>query len=300
MAWKGVHLSRAARLSLADGQMVVRQDDGDVRVPLEDIAYVVLDTPEASLTTALLSACMAAGIALVVTDERHTPSGLALPFHSHHRQAAVAAMQLGCSGPLRKRLWQAVVTAKIRNQAAVLTTLDRQGAAGVDAMARLVGSGDSDNIEARAAREYWKRLFPDFVRDGPRDYRNKCLNYGYAVVRACIARALVAYGLLPSQGIHHASVTNAFNLADDMVEPFRPFVDQLVWTLADQGRRRDGDPSRDDRRSLAGLPGADVRIGGETVSLLVATEMAAASLIDAMEGATPAVLKLPSPAGSAG
>ena len=222
MAWKGLHLSRPARLNTADGQIVVAQDDGEVRLPLEDIAYIVLDAPHATLTTTLLSACMEAGIAIVSTDARHTPNGLMLPFHRHHRQAGVANMQIALGEPFKKRAWQRVAVAKIDNQAA---HLDRGGHNGesLRAMSRLVGSGDPQNIEARAARAYWGALFSDFVRDDASDLRNKLLNYGYAVLRAGIARSLVAYGLLPSIGLHHASVTNAFNLADDLIEPFRPF-----------------------------------------------------------------------------
>lgn len=293
MAWKGLHLSRPARLTLADGQVVVAQDDGEVRLPLEDVAYMVLDTPQASLTTALVAACMRAGIVMVFTDERHTPGGLALPFHSHHRQAAVVSLQQKCTSPLKKRLWQAIVIGKITNQAAALEYLGREGSPALKAMTRQVGSGDPDNVEARAAREYWGRLFPGFVRDGPADYRNKCLNYGYAVIRAGIARALVAYGLLPALGIHHASAANAFNLADDLIEPFRPFVDTRVWKMAGKGIRREGDLTQKDRQILAGLPMDDALVGAETVSLLVAMEKTAESLIRAMETSTPTALTLP-------
>lgn len=293
MAWKGVHLSRSARLALGDGQLVVTQDDGEVRLPLEDIAYVVLDTPQATLTTALVSACMAAGVAIVFTDARHTPAGLTLPFHRHHHQAAVAALQQCCSAPLKKRLWRTIVVAKIANQAAALRTLGRDGAPALIAMTRQVRSGDPDNVEARAARDYWGGLFTDFVRHGDEDYRNKCLNYGYAVMRAGIARALVAYGLLPALGLHHASATNAFNLADDLVEPFRPFVDVLVWRLAKDGTRRDGDPSLADRQALAGRPMINATVGRDTVTLLVAMEQAAESLVQCLESGSPAALRLP-------
>ncbi len=293
MAWKGLHLSRSSRLRLADGQMIIGQEDGEVRLPLEDTAYIVVDTPEVSLTSALISACMEAGIAILFTDHRHMPSGLTLPFHRHHRQAAIAALQLECSLPLKKRLWQAVIVAKIENQAAALKITSQNGAQAVAAMARQVGSGDPDNVEARAARQYWSQLFNDFVRDGPDDYRNKALNYGYAVLRAGIARALVASGFLPALGLHHASASNPFNLADDLIEPFRPFIDVLVWELAEKGTRREGDLSRADRQTLAGSPMGNAIVGGETVSILVAMEKAAESLVRAMEASTPAILFLP-------
>jgi CRISP-associated protein Cas1 len=293
MAWKGVHISRPARLSLKDGQAVIAQDDGEVRLPLEDIAWIVLDGAHATLTSTLICACMDSGIALIFTDARHTPSGICLPFHQHHRQAAVASIQLGISQPLKKRLWQTLVAAKIANQAANLDLCQRGGGGTLAAMAKLVGSGDPDNVEARAAREYWKQLFDNFIRDDPADLRNKMLNYGYSILRSAIARALVASGFLPCIGLFHESVTNAFNLADDVFEPFRPFVDRLVFTLSENGARRDGDLTIDDRRALAGALNMDASVGAEKVSLLIATERAAESLFRAMEHASPALIQLP-------
>lgn len=291
MAWKGLHLSRPARLNTADGQIVVAQDDGEARVPLEDVAFIVLDAPHATLTSTLISACMEAGVVIVSVDARHTPNGMTLPFHSHHRQAGVAAMQIALGEPFKKRCWQRIAVAKIENQAAHLESAGRDDRA-LRAMARLVGSGDPDNVEARAAREYWRALFADFTRDDASDLRNKMLNYGYAVARAGVARALVAYGLLPAFGLHHASVTNAFNLADDVLEPFRPFVDALAASRA-KDRDKTDDLSLDDRRAMAGVLLANARVGAETVSLLVATEKAAESLVQAMEASSAALLRLP-------
>lgn len=292
MAWRGLHISRASRLSLTDGQIVVAQDGEETRLPLEDVAWIVMDTQQATLTSALITACMECRIALIITDTRHTPSGLLLPFHRHHRQAGIAAVQMTATVPLKKRLWQAIVRAKIGNQAAALARCGGDPS-GLQAMAQLVGSGDPDNMEARAAREYWGRLFPDFVREDDADRRNMLLNYGYAVVRSGLARAAVAFGLLPSLGLHHASITNAFNLADDLVEPFRPFVDLLVWEMSDQGQRANGEPSVTDRRELASVLLRKARFDRETVTLLTASERVAESLVLALEGASPALLRLP-------
>ena len=292
MAWRGVHITQPARFSLADAQIVVSRDDGDIRLPIEDVAWMVIDTPQASLSTALLSACMDAGMVIVMTDRTHTPNGMILPFHSHYRQADIAAMQIAISAPLKKRLWQNVVQAKIANQAASLETIG-QDATALHAMMRLVGSGDPDNVEARAARAYWPRLFTDFIRDDANDKRNALLNYGYAVVRSAVARALVAAGLLPAFGVNHASITNAFNLADDMVEPFRPFVDRAVWNLTDRGRVSQGATTVQERRTLASLPAEETRFGSEMVTLLVATERVAESLVRAMELASAPLLLLP-------
>ena len=292
MAWRGLHLSRAARLNTSDGQIVIAQDDGEVRLALEDVAYIILDAPHATLTSTLLSACMEHGVALIVTDARHTPNGLLLPFHSHHRQAGVTAMQIALSEPLKKRCWQRIVITKIHNQAAHLESAGRDGAKVLRAMSELVGSGDADNVEARAAREYWGKLFNGFIRSDEKDLRNKLLNYGYAVVRAGVARALVAFGCLPSLGLHHASITNAFNLADDIVEPFRPFVDALACERALM-REKSDDFTLDDRRAMAGVLMRNCCVCGEEVSLLVATEKAAESLVQTMESGSAALLKLP-------
>ena len=215
MAWKGVHITQAARLSLADGQCCVKQEGNEVRIAIEDLAWIVVDTQQATLTSALMSACMDAGVALVVTDARHTPSGLVLPFHRHHRQGAVALLQADAKDTLKRRLWQAIVRRKIHNQSAVLAATGKNDAATLKQIARPVEPGDPENVEARAARFYWSRLFANFMRDDPADRRNKLLNYGYAVVRAGVARAVVAAGLIPAFGLGHQGAANAFNLADD-------------------------------------------------------------------------------------
>lgn len=292
MAWKGVHLTQPARLSLADNQIYIKQDTGEIGLPLEDIAWIIVDTPQATFTSALMSACMDSGIALVFTDTRHTPSGLALPFHRHHRQGGVARLQADVRDSTKRRLWQAIIRAKILNQAAALQALGHGDAQTLKEIARHVEPNDPDNVEARAARFYWGRFFDDFIRDDPSDCRNKLLNYGYAIVRSGIARALVASGLLPVFGLKHDGAANAFNLADDMVEPFRPFVDLLAYKTFGQGDKTK-DMTLEDRRAMAGVLFLNSRVGGDTVSLLVATEMAAASLVRAIEHEKAALLELP-------
>jgi CRISPR-associated protein Cas1 len=292
MAWRGLHISQATRLSLADNQIVARQDDAETRVAIEDIAWVVLDSPQVTLSTALIAACMDAGVVVVTTDRTHTPSGMLLPFHRHHRQAEMANLQINLSVPLKKRLWQTLVRTKVENQAANLIACGHDATA-LLAMVHLVGSGDPDNTEARAARAYWPRLFIDFVREDDTDRRNALLNYGYAVVRSAVARALVAVGLVPAFGLNHASMTNAFNLADDMVEPFRPFVDHHVWHLTAKGTVKAGQTTVEERRSLASVLTETASFGPETISLLTATEQAAESLVRAMQTSSAAILQLP-------
>lgn len=293
MAWRGLHLTKPSHLSLADGQIVISQDDGEVRLAIEDIAWIVFDTPQATLSVALLSACMTAGVVIVSTDETHIPNGMALPFHRHFRQADIARLQIELSGPLKKRLWQTIVRQKIENQASALDALDRDGAMSLRAMTKLVGSGDPANVEARAARHYWGKLFVNFRRDDENDRRNKMLNYGYAVIRAGVARALVASGLLPAFGLMHASATNAFNLADDIVEPFRPFVDLLAWRRSSEGSESQGDLTLEDRREMASVLLQSANFGTESATLLLGTEKVAEALVRAMEAGVPDLLQLP-------
>lgn len=293
MAWRGLHITKPGRLSLADGQIVVSQQAGDVRISLEDIGWIILDDPRLTLTTSLLSACAENGVALINTDARHLPSSLTLPFHQHYRQAAIAEQQIKLTLPFRKRCWQAIVIAKIKNQALVLDRFQRDHGDTLRTIARRVNSGDPDNIEARAARQYWSALFHDFIRDDPSDLRNKMLNYGYAVVRAIIARSLVGAGFVPCLGVHHASQTNPFNLADDLIEPFRPFVDAMAVHLC-ADRDLVSDMTIDDRRKLAGLPLETARVDGSELSLLAAAESCVSSLMRAIEAREPTSLALPS------
>lgn len=293
MAWRGLHLTNPSRLSLADDQIVVGQDDGEVRLALEDLAWVVIDSPRTSLTANLMSACMSAGIAVIFTDDTHTPSGVALPFHRHHRQADVASKQAAASAPLKKRLWQAIVRRKIENQAAALDIVGAGGGHTLRQMVLRVGSGDPGNVEAQAARYYWGKLWRDFRREDAGDRRNMMLNYGYAVIRSGVARALVASGLIPAFGLKHASVSNAFNLADDLVEPFRPFVDVLAWRTVGDGAPCRNEMTVDDRRAMAGILLSTAHLTTETATLLLATERAAESLVRALDKGTPTLLTLP-------
>lgn len=292
MAWRGLHVTRRTRLSLADNQIVANQGEQQTRIAIEDIAWIVLDTPQVTLSTALISACMDAGIAIVTTDATHTPCGVILPFHRHHLQADVAHVQVGLAMAVKKRLWQSLVRAKIRNQASVLAGVGAENRALI-AMIPHVGSGDTANTEARAARAYWSLLFADFIRSNAGDRRNALLNYGYAIVRSAVARSLVAVGLLPAFGVNHSSVTNAFNLADDLVEPFRPFVDREVWALSARGAFSDGAVTVEERRALASILTRTADLDAEAVSLLTATERAGESLVRAMRASDPALLKLP-------
>ena len=294
MAWRGVHVTEPARLSLKERRLVVAQEEGEVALPLEDLAWVVLDTPQATASAALLSACMEEGVAVVLSDTRHMPAGMLLPFHRHYAQAEVARTQIASSEPLKKRLWRAIVQRKLENQAANLDRGQIDGGDSLREMARHVKSGDPGNVEARGARFYWSRLFDDFRRHDEADLRNAMLNYGYAVLRAATARALVAAGLLPAFGIHHAGALNAFNLADDVLEVIRPLAEWQVLTMA--GRERLANDARlgtDDRRRLAAVATETLVIDGEQMAVLPVLDRVAASLVRALSGDGDKALRLP-------
>ncbi len=294
MAWRGVHVTEPAQLSLRERRLVVAQDDGEVALPLEDLAWMVLDTPQVTASAALLSACMEEGVAIVLSDAKHMPAGMLLPFHRHYAQAEVARTQMSSSEPLKKRLWRAIVRRKLENQAANLDRGQIDGGNSLREMARRVKSGDPDNVEARGARFYWGRLFDDFRRHDEADVRNTMLNYGYAVLRAATARALVAAGLLPAFGIHHAGALNAFNLADDLLEVIRPLADWRVLNMADHGRPADDARlGTDERRQLAAIATETLIIDGEQMTVLPALDRVTASLVRALSGDGDKALRLP-------
>lgn len=296
MAWRGVLLSREARLRLDQSCCLVETDEGPVRLAFEDIAYLVLETPAATLTSALLARFAEAGVLVLTCDDKHLPNGALLPLQGHFRQVATLRRQLRLPDGLKKRLWQRLVQGKVRNQGRVLELLGRPGAAALLAMAERVAPGDPEQIEARAAREHFERLFPRFRRrhDDP-DPRNAMLNYAYALLRAGLARGLAAQGFHPAIGIWHDSVDNAFNLADDLIEPFRPIADLHVARLADRREGKGDDLTPSDRRELARLLVAEIRMMGEIVTVVTAIERMADGLLDALQRKDPDLLPLPEP-----
>ena len=293
MAWRGVHIGQAARIGLKNQQVVVSQADAETTIPIEDIAYLILDTPQTTLTGAVLAALAEANVVVIQSDAKHHPAMMALPFHGHHKQAEIAHLQIETTLPFRKRAWQLIVKAKIDNQRAHLASYGRDTGV-LPALMTRVKSGDPDNLEAQAARAYWSRLFENSRRNDETDLRNAMLNYGYAIVRAALARAITVAGLIPAFGLHHASVTNAFNLADDLIEPFRPSVDALSMFLSSTEERASTELNLEDRRALVGVMMTSIRMELETMTLLAATEQCAFSLVRAIREKNPDVLKLPS------
>jgi len=221
---------KPARLNVRLKQLVVkRREMPDVSMPLAELAVLIVSHPQVSYTQAVLAGLAEAGGAFVACNRRHLPVGMFLPLVAHHAQTQRFAAQARVALPVRKRLWRQLVQAKINAQAETLEALHGTDA-GLRALVAQVRSGDPANVEARAARRYWPVLFADadFRRHREDEDQNLLLNYGYSVLRAIVARAICGAGLHPSLGIHHHNRYDAYCLADDLMEPFRPTVDRAV------------------------------------------------------------------------
>ncbi len=233
MLKRTIIVSNPARLSLRNCQLIYQNHDTaeEKQAPIEDLGFVVLEHQQVSVTLPLLNALIRNNVSVVFCDEHHMPSSMLLNLEGHTVQAELFAHQLQASEPLKKALWKQTVEAKILNQAALLTSLGLRDSELI-ALARDVKSGDTTNREGAAARIYWKRLFgTGFERDRYGPAPNHLLNYGYIILRAAVARALCGSGLLPTIGIFHHNRYNSFCLADDIMEPYRPFIDQKVFDL---------------------------------------------------------------------
>ena len=277
-------------------QMVVRipqKDDGDLpseedmvrTVPIEDLGVIILDNKQITITQGLIDALLENNCALITCDSRRMPVGLMLPLAGNTIQNERFRSQLDSSLPLRKQLWQQTIEAKIRNQAAVLKYVTGQEHKNMLKWSDSVRSGDADNMEARAAVYYWKTIFPNdpcFIRDREDEGANALLNYGYAILRAVVARALVGAGLLPTLGIHHHNRYNAYCLADDIMEPYRPYVDKLVVEMLEDGA--EDKLNATNKVKLLNIPVIEVKINEKRSPLMIAVSQTVSSLVKCFRG----------------
>lgn len=292
MIKKTLFFGNPAYLSVKNSQLVIKLTEQETQqevvrtVPIEDIGVVVLEDRQITITNVALDALLQNNCAVITCDEKHIPAGMLLPLEGNTIQSERFANQIDASLPLKKQLWQQTIQAKIRNQASVLKRLSGVEVGCMLAWANDVKSGDSDNLEGRAAAYYWKNIFPSlpgFTRDREGEVPNNILNYGYAIVRAVIARALVASGLLPTLGIHHHNRYNAYCLADDIMEPYRPYVDEMVINIM-RGDIDYGELTPELKKQLLNLPVTEVVIGGQRSPLMVAASQTTASLCKCYSG----------------
>lgn len=296
MIKRTLYFGNPAYLSLKMKQMVVRipqKDDGDLpseddmvrTIPIEDLGVIILDNKQITITQGLMGALLENNCAVITCDSKRMPVGLILPLSGNTIQNERFRSQLDSSLPLRKQLWQQTIEAKIRNQAAVLRYVTGQEHRNMLKWSDNVRSGDADNMEARAAVYYWKTIFPDdpyFIRDREDEGANALLNYGYAILRAVVARALVGAGLLPTLGIHHHNRYNAYCLADDIMEPYRPYVDKLVVEMLNDGAEDRLNATNKVR--LLNIPVIEVMINDRRSPLMIAVSHTVSSLVKCFRG----------------
>lgn len=288
-----------AMLSLNNGQLVVKlldpsaynakmgiKHEPTTTIPIEDIGILLLDHPQITLTHGVMNAMLENNVAIITCNNRHLPTGLTLPLDGNTLQSERFRDQINASLPLKKQLWQQTVAQKIRNQAAVLKQMCNTEVGNMLAWSQKVRSGDADNLEGRAAAYYWSCMFPNlpgWTRGQEGDWPNALFNYGYAILRAMVARALVSSGMLPTLGIHHHNRYNAYCLADDIMEPYRPYVDQLVLQMLPRYTNAQ-EISKEMKADLLQVPVADVVIGGQRSPMMVAISQTTASLYKCFSG----------------
>ena len=280
-------------LSAHRGFLIVSEKREEVgRIPLDDVAAVIVHAHGVTWSTNVIVALAERGAIMLLCGSNHAPVAVCMPLDGHHAQNSRMRAQWEAGKPLSKQLWRRIVVAKIRWQAAVLEANGRSASA-FDLLARRVGSGDPDNVEAQAARRYWPLLMGEaFRRDRDADGANAMLNYGYAILRSMCARAVVAAGLHPSIGVHHANRGNAFALADDLIEPFRPLADALTLRLIAHGIER---VTPEAKRAFAGLIALDLPGENGTTTTAGAAVRAAQTLAGCFQSGRAADLFLPPP-----
>ena len=296
MIKRTLYFGNPAYLYMKMKQMVVRmpqKDDGDLpsgedmvkTVPIEDLGVIILDNRQITITQGLMEALLENNCAIITCDSKKMPVGLMLPLSGNAIQNERFRSQIDSSLPLRKQLWQQTIEAKISNQAAVLKYVTGEEHRNMLKWSESVRSGDTENMEARAAVYYWKTIFPDnpfFVREQDAEGPNALLNYGYAILRAVVARALVGSGLLPTLGIHHHNRYNAYCLADDIMEPYRPYVDKLVTEILDEDAT--GELNVKSKVRLLNIPVIEVIINGRRSPLMIAVSQTTSSLVKCFKG----------------
>jgi CRISP-associated protein Cas1 len=285
MIKRTLFFANPCRLTLKNKQLVSAMQ-GDTRiktVPVEDIGTVLLENQQISISLPLLNALVKNNTAVVLCDETFHPSAMFLNLNGHHLQQELFSSQIKASEPLKKQLWKQTIVSKICNQALLLQKIHNPSAQ-IERYATKVKSGDSDNREAAAAQLYWPMLFgKGFMRDRYGMPPNNMLNYGYAILRAAVARALAGSGLLATFGIHHHNRYNAFCLADDIMEPYRPFVDGLVYQL-DNKFKRLTELTTEVKMELLSLLTSDIVINGYKRPLMVGLSQTTASLARCFAG----------------
>ncbi|MDI1233968.1 MAG: type II CRISPR-associated endonuclease Cas1 [bacterium] len=295
MIKRTLYFGNPAYLKTSNEQLVItlpelksglNESDRSTSIPIEDIGILILDHQQITISQALIAKLLANNVAFITCDSSHHPTGLMLNLDGNTLQAERYTTQINASVPLKKQLWAQTIEQKISNQAVILRQQNQGNHLHLMALSQQVRSGDPDNMEGRAAAYYWKHIFGEdkaFLRDREGTPPNHLLNYGYSLIRAGIARALVGSGLIATLGIHHRNKYNAYCLADDIMEPYRPIVDNIVCRMLKAGQVQE-EITKDNKQTLLQIFTHDVLLDGEKSPLLIAMQRTTASLVKCFEG----------------
>ncbi len=289
MGYKTILFSTPCKLHIKNCQLVYSsiQDEEDITIPLEDISTIVLENMQIEISNYLLYTCGEYNITLFSCDKKHQPNVVLTPFYQHSRNTKVAFNQINITEPLKKRLWQKIIKQKIQNQSNVLKILFDNNT--LDYYYDKVKSGDTTNIEAQVSKLYWSLLFKDFKRHAETKH-NAALDYGYAIIRGTLAKYTASSGLIPCLGVHHCNELNSFNLIEDLIESFRPFVDLLVSTME---TLNEPELTKQDKALLLNILNMQCRYKGEQITIQNACERVCQTFVKSIEQNDNNILELP-------
>lgn len=283
--WRTIAIENPAHLSLEQSSLAIRQEDAKIKIPIEDISCIVIDNYAVTVSANLLGELSNCNVSVIICDNKHTPSTIILPLSQHSRQAKISQQHVNMPSPLRKNLWQSIVKQKIINQAYVLSYFNHGTKAGqLIKLATEVRSGDTTNRESIAARIYFEALLEDATRRQP-TWHNAALNYCYAIIRSVVARNIASRGLIPSLGLFHHNELNSFNLADDLIEPYRAIADLYVLSTMSHHRAdssSDNKLSGNDRHIALDILNNYVIIKNKQFALRDAVDLTVESLVRAI------------------
>lgn len=296
MVSRTIYIGRKAFLSTRHSQLVIRIDNDEQSIPIEDIGVLELDSSQISISVPCLNALSESNVAIITCGNNHLPAALTLPLSSHSTHTERLRPQLEASLPLRKQIWQSTIKAKLQNQADALESVGIDSKR-ITAKISKVRSGDPTNQEGIAAAYYWKVFFNNspivpkpFFRDPSGEFPNNALNYGYAILRAMVARGLVSTGLHPSIGLFHRNKYNPFCLADDVMEPFRPFVDIVVYLLIRNVEEPFYELTSKHKKFLLGIGSMDSLLRNEISPIMIAVQRCCSSLWQVLAGESSTII----------
>lgn len=289
MSWKTLIFTNPCKLHIKNYQLVYQTDNSneEISIPMEDISTIILENPQIIITNYMLAMCSEYEITVLTCDKKHKPIGILTPFYQHSRNTKIAYAHINTKEPLKKQLWQKIIKQKIKNQSNVIKILfgDNQ----LDNYINKVQSGDTKNIEGQVSKQYWQLLFANFKRHSSDKY-NSALDYGYAIVRSTISKYIASSGLVPCFGVHHCNELNPFNLTEDLIEAFRPFVDLMVCKMEIDSN---SDLTKSDKLYLLSILTKQCQYKGEQITIQNACENVCKTFVKAILEKDTKLLVLP-------